>query len=114
MDKETYSNDNVAAYINENFYAVKLDAEQKETVEWNGKKYNYDKHNKVNTLAVYLTGGQLSFPTTIFLTDLNKPPAPLVGYLKVREIEAPLKYYGDGAYKTQKFEEFNKKFSSKW
>ena len=114
MDKETYSNENVANYINENYYAVKLDAEQKETLEWNGKKYNYDKRNKVNQLAVYLTGGQLSFPTTIFITDLNKAPAPLAGYLKVREIEAPLKYYGGGAYKTQNFEMFYKTFSSKW
>lgn len=114
MDKETYNNDNVAAYINEHYYAVKLNAEQKETLEWNGKKYNYDKRNKVNQLAVYLTGGQLSFPTTIFLTELNAPPAPLSGYLKVREIEAPLKYFGEGAYKSQKFQEFNKTFSSKW
>ena len=44
----------------------------------------------MNQLAVYLTGGQLSFPTTIFITDLNKAPAPLAGYLKVREIEPPL------------------------
>lgn len=114
MDRETYSNDNVADYINEHYYAVKLNAEQKETIEWNGKKYNYDKRNKVNQLAVYLTGGQLSFPTTIFLTDLNARPAPISGYLKIREIEAPLKYFGEGAYKIQKFQEFNKTFSSKW
>ncbi len=114
MDKETYGNDKVAGYINEHYYAVKLDAEQKESLEWNGKKYMYDKHNKVNELAVYLTGGQLSFPTTIFLTDLKAAPAPLSGYLKIREIEAPLKYFGEGAYKIQKFQEFNKTFSSKW
>ena len=114
MERETYSNDNVANYINEHYYPVKLDAEQKETIEFNGKKYTYDKRNKVNDLAVYLTGGQLSFPTTIFITDLSKLPVSLAGYLKVKEIESPLKYYGEGAYKTQQFAEFNKTFSNKW
>lgn len=114
MERETYSNDKVADYINEHYYPVKLDAEQKEDIIFNGKKYSYDKRNKINNLAVYLTGGQLSFPTTIFIPDIGKSPAPLAGYLKVKEIEAPLKYFGEGAYKTQQFEEFNKTFSSKW
>jgi uncharacterized protein YyaL (SSP411 family) len=33
MDKQTYSNEKVAAYINEKYYAVKFDAESKEPVE---------------------------------------------------------------------------------
>src|SRR5674476_574025 len=32
MDKQTYSNDKVAAYINEKYYAVKFDAESKDSV----------------------------------------------------------------------------------
>ena len=32
MDKETYSNDQVAAYINEKYYAVRIDAETKESL----------------------------------------------------------------------------------
>src|SRR3982751_744736 len=53
MDKETYSNNNVAAYINEKYYAVKFDAESREAVEWNGKKYEYNPQNKMNDMAVY-------------------------------------------------------------
>ena len=114
MDKETYSNEKVATYINEHYYAVKLNAEQKESVEWDGKKFEYNKQNKVNDLAVYLCSGQMSFPTTVFLTDLNAQPATLSGYLKAKEIEPPLKYFGEGAYKTQNFQEFNKLFSASW
>ena len=114
MDKETYTNEKVAAYINEHYYAVKLDAEQKEPVEWNGKKYGYDKLNKVHELAIYLCYGQLSFPTTVFVTALNAQPTPLSGYLKAKEIESPLKFFGEGAYKTQNFPEFDKAFNTSW
>jgi thioredoxin-related protein len=114
MDKQTYTNEKVANYINEHYYAVKLDAEQKEPVEWNGKKYEYDKVNKINELAVYLCYGQLSFPTTVFITAIDAQPAPLSGYLKAKEIESPLKFFGEGAYKTQNFPEFNKSFNTTW
>ena len=114
MDKETYSNEKVAAYINEHYYAVKLDAEQKDSLEWNGKKYGYSKINKVNELAVYLCSGQLSFPTTLFVADINAQPALLSGYLKVKEIESPLKYFGESAYRQQNFQEFDKALKKNW
>ena len=114
MDKETYSNEKVAGYINEHYYAVKFNAEQKDSLEWNGKKYGYNKNNKVHDLAVYFCYGQMSFPTTVFLPALNAKPAPLAGYLKAKEIEPPLKFFGDGIYKTKIFEEFNKTFTASW
>src|SRR5665647_2088043 len=81
MDKETYSNDKVAAYINEKYYAVKFDAESKDSVVWNGKKYGYDAENKVNDMAVYLLNGQMSYPSTVFLSSPDAKPAPLPGFL---------------------------------
>ena len=114
MDRQTYSNEKVVSYINEHYYAVKLDAEQKDSLEWNGKKYGYSKLNKVNELAVYLCYGQLSFPTTVFVADMKAQPAPLAGYLKASEIETPLKFFGENAYKTQNFPEFDKAFNTSW
>jgi uncharacterized protein YyaL (SSP411 family) len=114
MDKQTYSNEKVAAYINEKYYAVKFDAESKDAVEWNGKKYEFNAQNKVNDMAVYLLYGQMSYPSTVFLSSLDAKPAPLAGYLKPNEIESPLKFFGDGAYKTKNFPEFMKGFSASW
>jgi uncharacterized protein YyaL (SSP411 family) len=114
MDRETYSKDDVAAYINEKYYAVKLDAESKESFEWNGKKYEYKPENKSNELAVYLLYGQMSFPTTVFLSAIDAQPAPLAGYLKPNEIEAPLKFFGDGIYKTKNYPEFMNGFKASW
>ncbi len=114
MDRETYAKDNVAAYINEHYYAVKLDAESKEDLEWNGKKYSYDAANRSNELAAYLLYGQMSFPTTVFLPAIDAQPAPLAGYLKPGELEAPLKFFGEGAYKTKKYPEFMNGFKASW
>ncbi len=114
MDKETYRQDKVANYINEHFYAVKLDAESKSSFDWNGKKYNYSSEDKANELAEMLLYGQLSFPTTVLLPTLDAKPAPLSGYLKPNEIEAPLKFFAEGFYKTKTFPEFNQTFKTSW
>ncbi len=114
MDRETYSKDDVAAYINEHYYAVKLDAETKETLVWSRKEYGYNAAYKSNDLAIYLLGGQMSYPTTVFLTALSAQPAALPGYQKPKELEAPLKYFGDGIYKTKNFQEFNSAFTASW
>jgi uncharacterized protein YyaL (SSP411 family) len=114
MDKQTYANEKVAAYINEKYYAVKFDAESKETVKWNGVKYEYNTQDKVNDMAVYLLYGQLSYPSTVFLSTLDAKPAPLPGYLKPKEIESPLKFFGEGVYKTKNFPEYMKGFTGSW
>ena len=41
MDKDTFQNAEVALYMSENFYMVKLDGEGKEPIEFKGKTYNY-------------------------------------------------------------------------
>ena len=114
MDKETYNNEKVATYINEKYYAVKFNAESKDSVEWIGKKYGYNVANRANDLAVYLMFGQMSYPTTIFLSELGARPAPLAGYLKPQQLESPLKFFGDGAYKTKNFPDFMKTFKPDW
>ena len=48
MDKKTYTNPKVIAYLQANFYAVKLNAETREAVNWNEKTYNYNAANRTN------------------------------------------------------------------
>ena len=114
MDKDTYGNDNVAAYINAHYYAVKFDAESTEPVVLGTKKYAYNPDNKVHELALYLLFGRMGYPTTVLFSSIDAQPAPLSGYLKPSELEPPLKFFGDGIYKTQNFPDFMKAFSPKW
>jgi len=114
MDKETYGNDKVADYINENYYAVKFNAESKDSVELGAKKYGYNPAYKANDLAVYLLFGRMGYPTTVLLSAIDAQPAPLSGYLKPSELEPPLRFFGDGVYKNKNFPDFMKEFVAKW
>ena len=114
MDKETYGNNAVASYINENYYAVKFNAESKDSAELGGKKYGYNPSYKANDLAVYLLLGRMGYPSTVLLSSLDAQPAPLSGFLNPSELEAPLKFFGDGTYKNQNFPDFMKSFITKW
>lgn len=115
MDKTTYLNNDVVGYINQKYYAVKFDAESKEPVTFKGRKFNYYAPWRVHELALYLTNRNLQFPHTVFLSDYSAAPAPLPGYLKPGEIELPLRFFGDSAYLTMNYKDFeknNKKFTS--
>ncbi|HSN08340.1 MAG TPA: DUF255 domain-containing protein [Hanamia sp.] len=114
MEKKTYSNSKVVSYINQHFYAVKLNAETKEPVIWNNKNYNYNEANKVNDFALYATQGQLSFPNTVIFPEIQETPAAIPGFMKPKEIEVILKYFGEGYYKRQNFNEYSANFKAKW
>ena len=114
MDKSTYGNSNVADYINEHYYAIKFNAESRDSVIFGSKKYGFSNSNGTNELADYLLFGQMSFPSTVFLSSIDAQPAPIPGYMKPAELEAPLKYFGDGAYGRQNFPEFMKSFKAAW
>ncbi len=114
MDKETYNNDSVANYINQHYYAVKFDAEIKDTIHWAGKSFIYNEQYRVNEFSVYISGGQAGYPTTVLLANINAQPAPLSGFYKPSEIEGPLRYFGDGIYKLKNYPDFIKGLSVTW
>src|ERR1700749_2439774 len=74
MEKSTYTNDSVANYINAHYYAVKLDAETRDTIAWGGNRYVYKPEYKANGFAAYLLNGQMSFQTTVFIAYINTQP----------------------------------------
>ena len=75
MDKETFGNAALLPYLKENFHLVKLNAEQKEPIKFNGKEYNWIKGGRsgYNQLAIDLLDGQLAYPSlVVFDAQLNK------------------------------------------
>ncbi len=114
MDKKTYNNPKVISYINSHFYAVKLNAETKDTVVWNSKRYQYSDRNKVNEFALFVTNGQLEFPNTIIFPELQKAPASIPGFMEPKEIEVILKYFGEEVYKSQNFSDYSANFKATW
>ncbi|RTL60976.1 MAG: DUF255 domain-containing protein [Sphingobacteriales bacterium] len=114
MDKNTYSNEKVITYVEDKFYPVKLDAETKDSLNWNGRVFKYNKQYRINEIAIYFTGGDLSFPTTIFVNDKTADPQNIAGYMKPSELEPIAKYFGEGKFGKQSFESFQQNFKSEW
>jgi thioredoxin-related protein len=114
MDNNTYGNAKVAAYINKNYYAVKYNAESTDSLKFNNKVFKFNRQYRSNELAMYLTFGRLEYPTTVFLSSLEARPAPLSGYMKPKEIEAPLKFFGERANEKQTFVAFQKTMKREW
>ena len=113
MDKKTYTNKDVTAYVQEKFYPVKFDAEGHKSVTWNGRTFDFNTSNKTNNFAIYLTNGNLSYPTTVIIPEDGEPQA-IPGFLAPNEFELIAKYFGEGKYGKVSFDEYQKSFKSQW
>lgn len=113
MDRRTYSNKHVAEYLSDKFYTVRLDAETKATITWQGRTYNFDPQYRCNMFAVYLAHGRLEFPTTIIIAPGSDPQA-IPGYMEPKDFEPLVKFFGEGDYHTRSFDEYEKSFHHTW
>ena len=111
MDKDTFQNPEVAAYMQENFYMVKMDAEGKEPIEYDGKTFNFVPQGRrgYHELAAALLQGKMSYPTVIFLDEELKMLSPVPGYQKVKPFLEIARYFGDNIYKEKDWKTYSKK-----
>jgi len=102
MDATTFSNPNIAQYINQYYYAVKLNAEGNDSIYWNGKVYKntmYGQSRKsTHSIAYELAKGRLSYPTLVFLDDSSKLIAPIPGYRSPADIQPVLIYFAENLH----------------
>ncbi|MDO6595345.1 thioredoxin fold domain-containing protein [Oceanihabitans sp. 2_MG-2023] len=105
LDKNTFQNKEVAAYVNENFYAVKFNAEGNAVANYKGKEYtnpNYDpakakRRNSAHQLARFFQVN--AYPTIVYLDEKAEVIAPIKGYQKPDQIELYLKMFANDDYK---------------
>jgi thioredoxin-related protein len=114
MDKKTYSDKKVSEYLQLKFYPVKINAESRQPISWNGKNYAFNTSYKTNDFALYLTNGQLSYPTTIIIPADGSDPQAIPGYLEPKDLEMIVKYFGEGLYRKVPFTTYQKEFKSSW
>lgn len=93
MDKKTFTDPDVQAYLNEHFNIVKFDAEQKESITLNGRIYEWQAggRNGYNQLAKELLGPRMSYPTMVYLDENMKKIKSIPGYKKPDQILSELK-----------------------
>jgi len=106
MDQSTFKEQQVVDYINQNYYAVKLDAETRDTIYFRDHKFAYIPANKANELAVSLLNGKMSYPSYVFLDEKFNLLTPVAGYLKTEQLMPILTYFGSNIYLEKKWEEY--------
>ena len=114
MDKKTYTNKNLISYISNKFYPVKMDAETRKAIDFKGKTYKYNTGYKTHELALFLTGGQLAYPTTVIIPVDGSQPQAIPGYLEPKDLEPIVKYFGEGKYGKESFADYQKNFKAAW
>ena len=108
MDKDTFQNAEVAAYMSKNFYMVKLDGEGKDPIEFKGKTYKFVAQGRkgYHEFAAALMQGRMSYPTTIFLDEKMNMLSPVPGYQKPEPFLNIAKYFGDNIYKEKDWQAY--------
>lgn len=112
MERLTYNNKTIATLLNTYFYPVKFNAEQRETLTYNHKNYDFIKQGRrgVHAFAIELLNGKMSYPSTVFLDSNASLLDRVPGYLSPPLMEKVLTYLGKEKFKTQDWSHFEKSF----
>ncbi|NTW34135.1 MAG: OmpA family protein [Bacteroidetes bacterium] len=109
LDRETFSNPVITKKMNESFYAVKLNAERKDTVIFNGYTFVNPNPNGMRSpheLASSMLGGKMSYPSMIFLDENTKIITTIQSFLKPVDLEPVMEYVAQNKYPTMKYDSF--------
>lgn len=111
MDASTYTDPDIIKYMNKHFYAVRLDAETKDTFFFNNHTFvnpNPSQRGSVNELAYSLLNGKMMYPTTVYLDDKFTRLSVAPGYLNVSDLKTILSYFAEDKYKTMTYDNYKK------
>ncbi len=87
MDKKTFTDPEVAAYLNENYYSVKLNFDSPDTFEYLGEKYTAKQLAQKN--------GITGLPTMLVASPDFKKVERIVGYQKPKQFMNSLKGFDE-------------------
>jgi len=115
LDRETFSNSVIIKIMNENYYAVKLDAERKDTVVFNGYTFvnpNPSVKRSPHQLASSLLQGKMSYPSMVFLDEKTQLITTVQSFLKPTELEPIIAYIAQNKYLTIGYDSFKTAYKS--
>jgi thioredoxin-related protein len=111
MDKTTFEDPKVVKYLNDNFYAVKFDAEQKSEINFNGHQFKWvaGGRNGIHTLAYSLLDGNLSYPTVVYLNEKFERIMISPGFKEAPDMIKELKFAAEEHYRNTTWRDYQRK-----
>lgn len=103
LDKNTFQNADVAKYVNENYYAVKFNAEGTESIDYQDFVYtnpNYDPNREGrNSQHLFAHAMKINaYPSVVFFDEEGNLIQPLPGYKTPQQLEIFLKMIENDDY----------------
>ncbi len=105
-----FSHSEVAKYLNEHFYCVRLDAQTTDTLVWDKKYMNSKDEGNYHELAKTMMKGNMQFPAIFFFDTHNRLIITENLYLSPEALFLLSNYVVSETYKTKPFAEFIKTF----
>lgn len=115
MDERTFQKENIAKFANENYYAVKFDAEQKEDIIFNNKIYSYVAgfgKKGYHELAEEIMNGRMSYPTVVFIDEDLNVIQPIPGFQNASTFSMIMDYFAGNYYTSVPWAKFEKNYYS--
>ncbi|KMQ72632.1 thioredoxin family protein [Chryseobacterium koreense] len=109
MEKYTYNHPEISAYLNENYYPVKFNAEGNQVFTIYGRTFgNPDfvsgkKKNSMHDFSKFMNVNAV--PSMVFLDEQNMPITIINGFLTAKEIDPYLRIISTNDYKKFKSRE---------
>jgi thioredoxin-related protein len=112
MDKGAFSQTEVTKYLDDNFYPVKLNAEQKEKIVFGRDTFTFVETGNgrgVHTLAYALLDGKMGYPTLVYLDQDYRRIMVSPGFKEKDDLMKELKFAKEEIYAKQSWEEYRDK-----
>ncbi len=115
MNKNTFGNEDIAKYINRNYYPVKLNAEMQDTVKIEGEVYTFVPYGRrgMHMLAGALMQDSKGYPTITIINEERQIVQAIPGYQNIINMDKILHYFAEDHYKTTAYNIFEKSFISR-
>jgi thioredoxin-related protein len=111
LERSVLAQPQVVKYLNDNFVAIKFDAETHDEVNFQDHNYKFVTQSGVgfNELAAELLRGQMSYPTFVFL-DENGNLIQTIQYRTPEHFEMIITYFGSDNHKKMPWKKYEKVF----
>lgn len=110
MDNTTLKNKEVVNTLNEHFYPIKFNAEQKETIQFNGTEFIFidNGFRGYHELALSLTNGELGYPNFVILDEEFSRVLVSPGFKESSAVMNELHFAIEEGYKRMSYDDFVK------
>lgn len=111
MDQTVFTDPVVSKFISDNFYAVKFDAEQRESLVYSGHTFRFDAEagrRGSHELAITLLEGRMSYPSIVYLDEQENRITISPGFKPADKFINELSFISGTHYQTLTYQEYLK------